>query len=93
MHFANDLYISENLLDKKKKIMNDIKYGRGFNNYYLIYKNSETGKPECMKSLYFRQKYFSSLPFLIEGIAETKQDALRYMALSVTNAMGVTYDN
>lgn len=96
MHFADDLYISEKLTNKKgqkEKIMRDIKYGRGIKNYYLVYTNKDTKKLECMKSLYFRQKAYACQPFVIEGIISSYEEALNYMAEKTAIAMDVIYDN
>lgn len=93
MHFATDVYVSDNLINKKDRIMREIKYGKGFNNYYLLYKNNDTGKYECMKSLYFKQKYFSAKPFLIEGIISDHSEVLDILARKTAESMDVIYDS
>lgn len=93
MHFAKDVYISEKIADKKDKLIREIKYGKGFNNYYLLYKNNTTGKYECMKSIYFKQKYFSSLPYFIEGIIADHDEVLEILAKKTASSLDVIYDD
>lgn len=93
MHFAKDVYVSENLIPDKDKIMREIKYGKGFYNCYLVYKNSDSGKYEFMKSFYFKQKIFSSIPYLIEGIISDYSEAIDYVARKTADMMDVIYDD
>ena len=79
MHFVKDLYISESLKSKEKKLIRSIKYDKGFNKTFLVYRNNRNDGIEFMPSYFFRQKYMKKIPFEILGICDSYDDALNYL--------------
>lgn len=95
MHFSKDLYISDKLKSKEKKLIRSIKYDKGFSKVYLIYKNPRNNEIEFMPSYYFRQKYLKKIPFEIIGMVSKYDEAIEYLANIVCkkyNAVLVTED-
>lgn len=92
MHISSGVYVSESLEKNINKVIADIKYGRGLKSYYLVYKGSNN-RLECMKSLYFRQKFFQTMPIEILAILDDYDAAMDYIARETCRDMGLIYDD
>lgn len=93
MHFSKNLYLSKELEENKNKVLSDVKYQRGSKSYYLIYHNIDNDALECMKSVYFKQKFFSSRPYLVEAVLNDYDEALKYLALKTADSYNVVFDD
>lgn len=80
MHFAKNIYFSDNLIRKKKRILRDLKYKKKPVTYFVIFKNENTGKYEFMHGIFFMQKRLHSYPFEIAGIVNSYDEALLWLA-------------
>lgn len=92
MHFAKDVIIDENLKKDKNKVLRQVKYNYGFPSVYLVYKNSMNNELEFMHCMYFRQKFFRTLPIEVVGVYKSYSDALMHLVNFTVNNMGIVLD-
>ena len=92
MHFSKELYLSDSLIKKKRKICRKIKSGKYSGGAYLIYNNFFNNNLEFMKASYFKQDFYRHLPIEILGIAENYSDAIMELAKRTCKDNNIIFD-
>ena len=76
----DDIYISDKLIKKKKKIISALRHGKMFDsNVFVIYLNTNTNLPEIMQGYFFNQIYFQSTSVRLLGLTDSKDEAINYL--------------
>lgn len=76
MQFYKQLYISEGIKNKKKKICHKLKTRPGILSVYVIALGKGSDQLEVYHCVYLRQKYYKKNPPFIIGIGENYDAAI-----------------
>ena len=76
MQFYKQLYMSDGIKDKKKKICHKLKTKPGLLSVYVIALSSGSDQLEIYHCVYLRQKYYKKNPPYIIGIGENYDAAI-----------------
>ena len=84
MQFYKQLYISDGIKDKKKKICYKLKTKPGLLSVYIIALAKGSDQLEVYHCVYLRQKYYKKNPPFIIGIGENYDEAIE-LVRKITN--------
>jgi hypothetical protein len=84
MKWYEDLYVGYNLLDKKTKVINQIRAGKPmFNKYVLTLPQNDYDTLEIYPSNVLIQKWYRDSDMVVVGIAEGMEEAMDMMQLII----------
>ncbi len=85
LEFSRNLYVSDGLKNRMDEIMKKMSEDALVAGVYVIYWNYDTKKPEFLKSIYLKQPYFKNHRFVVTGLADSYEEALKYLADTAFN--------
>lgn len=84
MRWYDDLYIGYNLLEKRDKVVKNIKKGKSmFNKYVLTLPMNDYDVLDIYPSYVLMQKWYRYSDMVVVGIAEGKEEAMDMMQLII----------
>ncbi len=75
------LFVSRELKSRKLELTEQLMLGKKLKGLYIIYTNENSKKPEMMKSEMLDNKYYRERDILINGITDSYDAALAYLAV------------
>lgn len=91
MRWYQDLYISEDLIEQKKKTIAKIKHGKGTPDIYVITTSlNSQNMLDIYNSFELRQTYYKKKDFLVLGLASGKEEAFQLVEKMIMDALKKT---
>ena len=91
MKWYKDLYVGYNLLERKRKVVRNIKRGKQqFNIFVITLAENNYDTLEIYPSHVLTQKYYMDADIVVVGIAYGREEALDMMKLMIDDCMAET---